>query len=174
VTDGIIRLPTALAAVAAQEDGAVLARSFLIAVVVMAPVALWQWARIRARRRAETAATDPAGTPQPGTGPATGPATGRPGVEPPTGGRGDGEPTLEAVVREVGALAADLPPGASATMDLPSGLTVGGRPAPESLVARLVEDALRRDGLEGGLRTGPDGTGVVECRRPPHGARLGP
>jgi hypothetical protein len=170
VTDGIIRLPTALAAVAAQENGAVLARSFLIAVVVMAPVALWQWARIRARRRAETAATDPAGTPQP----ATGPATDQPGVEPPAAGQGDGEPTLEAVVRKVGALAADLPPGASATVDLPSGLTVGGRPAPEPLVARLVEDALRRGGLEGGLRTGPDGTRVVECHRPPHGARLGP
>ena len=156
MTDEISRLPAALAAVAAQENGAVLARSFLIAVAVMAPVALWQWARIRARRRAETAPTEL-------------PATGPPDAEP-----GGAAPTLEAVVHEVGALAAGLPPGGSATVDVPSGLTVGGRPAPEPLVTRLVEDALRRSGLEGGLRSGADGTRVLECHRPPHGARLGP
>lgn len=178
VTDEISRLPAALAAVVAQENGAVLARSFLIAVVVMAPVALWQWARIRARRRAETSAgTAPAGTAPADTGPAGSapPATEPRGSERPAAGpRGDGAPTLEAVVREVGALASGLPPGGSATLDVPAGVTVGGRPAPEPLVTRLVEDALRRSGLEGGLRSGPDGARVLECHRPPHGARLGP
>jgi hypothetical protein len=146
----------------AQENGGVLARSFLIAVVVMAPVALWQWSRVRARRRDEESVAEPDGD--------DGPDPGDQGTWP----AADDPSTVEWLVRRVGALATELEPGSSATIEVPEAPTLGGRPAPPGLVGQLLDDALHRGGLEGGLAGRADGSTVLECRRPGHGARLGP
>jgi hypothetical protein len=140
------------AQVLAQENAGVLLRSFVIALVLVAPVALWQWRRIRARR-SET----PDGRPGEGHDVAT---TGRPEPDP---------ASLEAVVARIAELATLTSVGDVVSIEVPADATVDGRPVPPSVSDPIVADALAREGFEVLRRaTGAGGTasaGVFECRR---------
>ncbi len=129
-----------------------LLRSFVIALVLVAPVALWQWRRIRARR-----------SEAPDEGPAdrhTGATTG--GPEPDPG-------SLEAVIARIAELAATTPVGEVVSIGVPVDATVDGRQVPPSVSDPIVVDALARGGFEVlGRTTVTEGTAsasVFECRR---------
>lgn len=153
----------AAAAVTPTESSGVLLRSFAIALVVMAPVALWQWWRVRDRRNRERAGAERTTADLVAlseTGAATGSAGGSPG-EP---GSHDRQ-SLEALVAEVGDVARRLRSGETTVVEVPPGLTVGGRPSDPRVVEAVLRDAIERSGLEL-VSTGTDqGTLVLGCRR---------
>ncbi|MGI9579165.1 MAG: hypothetical protein ACR2OH_13270 [Microthrixaceae bacterium] len=113
----------------AQESAGVLLRSFVIALVVVAPVALWQWNRIRNRRRAvessNAAPHEAAGT-----------------------AREQDPRALETIVGSIPELAASTAAGSVVSIEVPPDVTLDGRPASGAIVEQLIRDALARDGLE--------------------------
>jgi hypothetical protein len=126
---------------AAEIQYETLARSLLIAVVLVAPYGVYKIRQVRALRRArEQAAAD-----------ATAPA-------PPPG------PRLEDVVERISELGRD-PGVVSATVTVPAGVRVGGSEAPSALVDSLVRDALRRSGLVATAEIDTDAGRVIEVRR---------
>jgi hypothetical protein len=140
----------------AQEDAGVLLRSFVIALVLVAPVALWQWRRIRARR---SAVKDRLPTSTDG-------ATG----DDITTGRRPSDPgSLEAVVSRIAELATLTQVGDVVSIEVPEGATVQGRPVPPSVWDPIVRDALAREGFEflgtAASHEGTPGASVFECRR---------
>lgn len=143
----------------AQESSGVLLRSFLIALVLVAPVAAWQWRRIRARRAADRAQNDMAGAEDPSAV----------GADP---------QALETVISVIPEVAASTAPGETASVHVPAGVTLEGRPTSPMIVEQIVRDALARDGLEviarggnsedltsGGGPTGDSHGWTFECRR---------
>ena len=112
---------TQVAVVVADVQGSVLVRSFLIAVVVMAPV----WVLVR-KRVTRSHATDDSGE-----------------VEPDA----DAAPRLEDVIAEVSRLAPEVRATGSATLTVPADVTVDGRAVDSGTVDALVRDSLRRSGL---------------------------
>lgn len=111
--------------VLAEVQSGVLVRSFVIALVVVAPFAWWQWRRLRSARDAAAARA----------------AAEAPAPPPPE------LPALEELVGSIGALARGMEPGRTCTLEVPDRLTIGGHEADAALVDALVRDALRRDGL---------------------------
>jgi hypothetical protein len=109
--------------VATEIQTATLLRSFLIALVVVAPYAVYTWRRVRARRRASGATPDRAEVA------ATTPDA----------------PRLEDVIAAIDAIGAG--PAAGGTVLVPLDATVDGRPVPPAVVDALVRDALARSGL---------------------------
>jgi hypothetical protein len=135
----------------AQENAGVLLRSFLIALVLVAPIALWQWSRIRARRSAA-----PDGHP----GEAVTDATTAPAPSDPR--------SLEEVVARIAELSARTPVGEVVSIEVPAGATVEGRPVPPSVSDPIVQDSLQREGFDLLARTPADdgsGASVFECQR---------
>lgn len=138
----------------AQESAGVLLRSFVIALLLVTPVAAWQWRRIRARRAEAEARNDPVAEAVP-TADAADPRA------------------LETVITTIAELAASTEPGATTSLQVPAGVTLEGRPTSASMVERIVADALSRDGLEvvARTRTAVGGAGetdmgwTFECRK---------
>jgi hypothetical protein len=119
-------------------------RLFLIAAVLVSPWGIVTLRRVLAERRARTAARSEAPSAEAGTAP--------------EGEGTDVAVALAAVRDEVASHA----PGEQFVVDLPTGVTLGGRPAERALVARLVADDLRRSGVE--VVDPGDGTSL-RCRR---------
>ncbi len=148
--------PTTLAlegpiAVFAQDNSGVLPRSFLLAVVLVAPLALWQWWRIRQRRQKSQTTGEPQASDQPEL--SSQPDTDQPAA------------ALEALVSDIGRLGRDLGSEQTETLRIAQGITVAGRVTQRSLVDRLVADALARSGLEATESTDVNGDRLLECRR---------
>jgi hypothetical protein len=129
---------------------------FGVAAVIVSPFAVVTFRRIRRDRAARAAATAAAmsadTTTEPGAAPAhddAGPAA--PGV-------GD----VAALVARLRGEALDHPTGEWFDLVVPHGATLGGQPADDRLVARLVVDDLRRSGVEVDA-DGPGGR--LRCRR---------
>lgn len=112
---------TCLAALVADVQGSVLVRSFLIAIVLMAPV----WVLVR-RRVVRSHAPEPETVREPDP---------------------DETPRLEDVIADVARLATEARNEGSVTLTVPAELTVDGRPADPAVVDALVRDSLRRSGL---------------------------
>jgi hypothetical protein len=110
----------------AEASSGVLVRSFVIALVVVAPFAWWQWRRVRAARLARAARAAE--------------------VEPAP--RSDALPTLESVIARIAEHARTLEPGRSWTLEVPRRMSLDGAEADPALADTLVRDALRRDGLQ--------------------------
>ncbi len=153
-----LSLPIAVTAAgsAANDGSGVLLRSFLIALVVMAPVALWQATRIRrARERQRSSSYQEASdlsslrSPAPGS-----PESGKESVQ-----------TLESLVAEVNRVAATLERSATAEFVVPAGVTVGGSRADPQLIEAVLRDALDRSGLEVTATDSDQGSVRLQCRR---------
>jgi hypothetical protein len=126
---------------AAEIQYETLARSLLIAVLLVTPYGVYKVRQVRAMRRAREEAEAAAAAPAPPQG-----------------------PRLEDVIARISELGAD-PQLASATLTVPAGVQVGGSAAPAALVDSLVRDALRRSGLVATAEIDtPDGR-VIEVRR---------
>ena len=126
-----------------------LARSLLIALLIVSPYGIHKVRQVRAMRRAREAASRP---PEPVP---SGPV----------------RPDLESIVERISELAdrADTTPS---TITVPHDVTVGGGDPPPGLVDTLVRDALRRSGLVATAELDtPDGR-MIEFRRA--GATAGP
>lgn len=112
-----------------QANSGVLVRSFVIALLIMAPVAAWQWRRIkqaRAAARAETAdGTEVAGP------------------------RDQGEDnSLEALMESIASTVHGMAPGDSASFTAAGGLTIDGQAADPPLIDVLLRDSIARHGLQ--------------------------
>jgi hypothetical protein len=114
--------------VLAEAESGVLLRSFLIAVVVVAPFGWWQWRRVRANRRTAAAAAAAVEAEQP---------------PPPVG-----LASLESVVAEIAERARQMQRGEGCTLEVPHRLSIDGTEAEPALLDALLQDALRRDGLQ--------------------------
>ena len=115
-----------LALLLADVGAGTLVRCLLIAVVVVTPYGLFQRAKVR-RMKAEGAA-----------------ARGELPEEPPP----PDPAALETVVAQVEELGRTLDDGATGDVALPAVPTIDGRPAPAVLVDTVLQDALRRSGLQ--------------------------
>jgi hypothetical protein len=124
---------------------------FGIAVVLVSPFAVVTFRRIHRDRAARAAAATGADGSVAPAAPATG-----------TGAVAAGGDEVGAVVARLHAEALEHPTGAWFDLVVPAGATLGGQPADEHLVVRLVVDDLRRSGLE----VDPGGSGGrLRCRR---------
>ncbi len=129
---------THLAAI--QAD--VLVRSFAIALVVVTP--LWLHRRRRARRAEgpppdSTTTDDSVATPDP-------------------------RPRLEAVIADVERAATSAAVEGTATLDVPTDLTIDGAPIDTGTADVLIRDALRRSGLVAVTETSTPAGRTIECR----------
>lgn len=111
-----------------QSDA--LARSLLIALVVVSPYGIYKVRQVRAVRADRIAAEQAR---EAAIAAIDAPA------EPP-------RPRLEVVIDEITDIGTD-PSVAAPTITIPHGVTVGGSEAPPGIVDTLVRDALRRSGL---------------------------
>lgn len=121
-----------------------LARSLLIAVVLVTPYGIYKVRQVRALRR-ELRAQVAAATAPP---------------EPP----GPQRPKLEDVIDEIHRIAQQG--GADATVTVPTDVTVGGRDPAVGTVDVLVRDALRRSGLVATAEIDTPAGRVIEVHRP--------
>jgi hypothetical protein len=112
----------------ADVSAEVLPRSFLIAVIVVAPFAWWQWRRVKAVRAARLASSPAPEEPQ---------ATDAVAAVAP----------LEEVVALISEQARNLEPGEHWSLEIPRRVAIEGSEADPSLVDALVRDALRRERL---------------------------
>jgi len=115
-----------LALLLADVGAGTLLRCLVLAVVVVAPFGLYQRAKVR-RMKAEGAA-----------------ARGEVPDEPPP----PDPAALETVVAEVEDLGRTLDDGTTAEVALPAAPTIDDRPAPQAVVDTVLQDALRRSGLQ--------------------------
>lgn len=136
---GVTRMVPAAQLAAIQAD--VLVRSFVIALVVIAP--LWLYRRRRTARERRTSTAD--------------------------NGNGDGTtrpsaPRLEDVIAGIDGLVATVDAEGAASLTIPTGVTVDGSEMDAGTVDALVRDALRRSGLVAVAEIdGPAGR-TLECR----------
>jgi len=115
-----------LALLLADVGAGTLLRCLVLAVVVVAPYGLYQRAKVR-RMKAEGAA-----------------ARGEVPDEPPPP-----DPlALETVLAQVEELGRTLTDGTTAEVALPAAPTIDDRPAPQAVVDTVLQDALRRSGLQ--------------------------
>jgi hypothetical protein len=113
----------------AKVQDTVLVRSFLIAVIVVAPVWVLVRKRVRsAQERSSTSGTDDSLDDTDPSAPAP-------------------LPRLEDVIAAIPDVAAAARDRGSATITVPSEVTVDGRPTESAVVDALVRDSLRRSGL---------------------------
>lgn len=134
---GATRMVPAAQLAAIQAD--VLVRSFVIALVVIAP--LWLYRRRRTARERRTSTVDNGD-----------------GTTPPSA------PRLEDVIAGIDGLAATVDAEGAASLTIPTGVTVDGSEMDAGTVDALVRDALRRSGLVAVAEIdGPAGR-TLECR----------
>lgn len=134
---GATRMVPAAQLAAIQAD--VLVRSFVIALVVIAP--LWLYRRRRAARERRTSTVDDGDR-----------------TTPPSA------PRLEDVIAGIDGLAATVDAEGAASLTIPTGVTVDGSEIDAGTVDALVRDALRRSGLVAVAEIdGPAGR-TLECR----------
>lgn len=142
------------AGVLATENSGVLMRSLAIAIVIMAPVALWQGWRIRNRRHRQRSASYQQASDLSSLSSLSSPST--------TGAQG---PTLESLVAEINRVASTLESSQTTELDVPAELTVGGSRADPQLVEAVLRDALDRSGLEVTATQSNGGSVQLQCRR---------
>jgi hypothetical protein len=118
----------------ADVEVGTLARSLVIAVLIVLPFGVVRFRRTRARQRARLAAEMP--------------------IDPPPSG-----PTLEAVVESIAALA----PAPGGSVEIPDGCTVDGRPVTPEVAAVVLADVLARSGLREAGRVRTPTAIVVRC-----------
>lgn len=134
---GATRMVPAAQLAAIQAD--VLVRSFVIALVVIAP--LWLYRRRRTARERRTSTVDNGA-----------------GTTPPSA------PRLEDVIAGIDSLVATVDAEGAASLTIPTGVTVDGSEMDAGTVDALVRDALRRSGLVAVAEIdGPAGR-TLECR----------
>ena len=127
---------------AAEIQYETLARSLLLAVLVVTPYGIYKVRQVRAARREREAAAAAANRPPPPE-----------------------RPRLEDVIDHITELAGASGPD-TATVTVPADVTVAGGEPPPGLVDTLVRDALCRSGLMTTAEIDtPDGR-VIEFRRP--------
>lgn len=132
----------------AAESSGVLLRSFAIALVIMAPIALWQGWRVRNRRSHQRSASYQQASELSSVAASA-----------------DNGRTLEALVADINRVASTLEAAQTTEVVIPADLTVGGSRADPQLVEAVLRDALERSGLEV-TGTGSDGDSVqLRCRR---------
>lgn len=126
---------------AADIQYTTLARSLLLAAVIVSPYGIYKLRQVRAERR-ERAAADAAAQ----------------ASETPSG------PRLEEVIERISELGgrAELD---TSTVTVPAGVTVDGAEAPAALVDSIVRDALRRSGLITTAEIDTPAGRVIEFRR---------
>ena len=130
----LAHVPTLLA----EVQSGVLARSLVIALVIVSPF----WFVLRRRMRRDE---QPAEAPD---------ATSAPGA-----------PALEDLVEEIGRLADTTEDAASpVTITVPRGLTIDGDPAPDAVVDAIVRDAIARSGLVPTAELDTAEGRMIECR----------
>lgn len=134
----------------ATDSSGVLLRSFAIALLIMAPVALWQGRRIRERRRRQRSDSYQQATDLSSLSSDT---AGSPGA------------TLESLVAEINRVAATLASSQTTELTVPGELTVGGTRADPQLVEVVLRDALDRSGLDVTATTNDGESIQLECRR---------
>lgn len=115
-----------LAVLLADVGAGTLVRCLLLAVVVVTPYGLYQRAKVKKMKAEGAAARGEVPDEPPPTDPAA----------------------LETVVAQVEDLGRTLEHGATAEVSLPTAPTIDDRPAPQPLVDTVLQDALRRSGLE--------------------------
>jgi hypothetical protein len=132
-------------AILADLQIGVLARSALIAAVIVAPYGWYKRRQVRALRAASEAPSDPD----------------QPGPTEPT------RPRLEDLFDSLPDAAATARTAGSVTVLVPRDVTVDGADAPPAVVDALVRDGLRRSGLVAVAEVdGPTGRSI-ECRPAP-------
>lgn len=134
----------------ATDGSGVLLRSFAIALLIMAPIALWQARRIRRRRRRQRSASYQQASDLSSLSSGTAATPG---------------PTLESLVAEINRVAATLESSQTTELTVPAELTVGGSRADPQLVEVVLRDALKRSGLDVTATTSDDNTIQLQCRR---------
>jgi hypothetical protein len=118
-----------------------LARSLLLAMLLVSPYGIYKVRQVRAVRREREAAVAAAAAPPPPS-----------------------RPRLEDVIDRISELSSS--PGATtATVTIPPDVTVAGGDPPEGLVDTLVRDALRRSGLVTTAEIDTPSGRVLEFRR---------
>jgi hypothetical protein len=125
----------------AEIQTGVMLRSFLIALLIVAPVGVLWWRRIRPARQGGP-------TPQHDLSVSVGPEA--------------HAPSLESVIDEIARLGA-LNRAEAVTVTIPHVLTLDGDPAPRTVVDALVHDALVRSGLVPTAELDTGEARVVEC-----------
>jgi len=122
----------------AEIQSGVMARSLLIALVVVSPF----WFLLRRRMRRDV---------QPAEVPDAAPA--------------QAAPALEDLVEEIGRLGADTgeDPTSPVTIRVPRGLTIDGDPAPDGVVDAIVRDAIARSGLVPTAELDTTEGRIIEC-----------
>ena len=131
----------------ADAESGVLVRSFLIALVVVAPFGWWQWRRVRAKRLERAAEAAPADEPD---------VAATPGSE---------TPSVEALVARISELGDETPSGEIDMIVVPSRMTMAGTPAEPAVADAIVRDALSRSGLDVVAEMDDGESRVLECRR---------
>jgi hypothetical protein len=129
--------------VLAEAESGVLLRSFVIAVLAVAPFGWWQWRRVRANRRAVAAAAADVEAEQPPAPAALA--------------------SLESVVAEIAGRARLLRSGEECTLEVPHRLSIDGTEAEPALLDALLRDALRRDGLQPTAEIDAEDHRVLHC-----------
>lgn len=137
-------------ATAATDSSGVLLRSFAIALVIMAPIALWQARRIRERRRRQRSDSYQQATDLSSLSSGTTDTKGA---------------TLESLVAEINRAAATLESSQTTELTVPGELTIGGSRADPQLVEVVLRDALDRSGLDVTATTNNGDSIQLECRR---------
>jgi hypothetical protein len=125
----------------AEIQTGVMLRSFLIALVIVAPVGAFWWRRIHTRR---------------------GDDTDRQSDRPTSDAPAADLPSLESVIDEIARLGA-LTRTKAVTLTIPHDLTLDGDPAPRTVVDALVHDALVRSGLVPTAELDTGEARFVEC-----------
>ena len=126
----------------AEIETGVLVRSLAIAAVLVTPYGLYKRHQVRARRAAVLAERGAATTDD-------APAPAR--------------PRLEDVIDGLARTVEEARAAGTATVMVPSDVTVGGQDAPAELVDSLVRDALRRSGLAATAEVDTAEGRVIEC-----------
>ena len=131
--DLLERLPPLLA----EIQSGVMARSLVIALVVVAPF----WFVLRRRMRRDEAPVDPPSEPAVGAAPA-----------------------LEDLIERIAAMADAADGHGTATVEVPHGLTIDGDPAPDAVVDAIVRDAIARSGMVPTAELDTAEGRIIECQ----------
>lgn len=120
-----------------QENGLLLVRALIIALIVVSPFWLWQRRKIRAAKQAD----EPTAEPEP-----------IPAAE-----------ELSTVIAHIGEAAATATAGTELTIEVPIPLMQDGRLADPAIAGRLIKDSMRRSGLTTTAEIDTGSARLIEC-----------